>query len=83
MRITLSLIGIVLSYLLIRYREAIGDMLGEADWMRSVGGIYTIVVFIALFIFFWSLAELTGTTHIFLSPVRYLIPGAQPPPTAF
>jgi hypothetical protein len=74
MTILLSLIGIVGSFFLIRYRETIGDMLGEADWMSSVGGIYTIIVIVAIFIFFWSIAELTGTTEIFFTPFLWLLP---------
>lgn len=72
--------GIILSICLIIWRETIGDMLGEADWMRKVGGVYYVVVFIAIIIFFWSLAELTGTTSIFLSPLKHLIPWSTEEP---
>ena len=75
MKYILSILGIILSILMLKYREIVGDMLGEADWMRAVGGIYTLVVFLAIVIFLWSLAELTGTTDILLAPLVNLLPG--------
>ena len=58
-----------------KYRERIGDAVGEADWMRKIGGVYAVVMIVALVIFFWSIAELTGTTDILFRPLLYLIPG--------
>lgn len=79
----LSLIGIVGSFFVIKYREPLGDMVGEAPWMKSVGGIYNVLVIASVFLFFFSIAYLTGTTDIFFGWLRYLIPGQQnPPPTA-
>jgi hypothetical protein len=75
MNIILSLIGIVGSLFMIKYRERIGEMFGEADWMVKVGGIYNLVIIVAIFIFFWSIASLTGTTGILFKPFLYLIPG--------
>jgi uncharacterized membrane protein len=77
MHFVLSILGIVAAFLLIVNREMIGDMLGEAEWMQTVGGVYYIVVYIGIFIFFWSLAELTGTTEILLKPLTWLIPGGK------
>ena len=54
----LALFGIAGSVAMIVFREAIGDMTGEADWMRKVGGIYYVIVYIAIFIFFWCIASL-------------------------
>lgn len=71
----LGIIGIVGSFFLIRYREMVGDMIGDADWMKYVGGNYNLVVIIAVIIFFWSLAEMTGTTYLLFAPLRFLIPG--------
>jgi len=76
MRIFLSIVGIIGSYFILRYREAIGNMIGEAEWMRKVGGVYTFVILVALVLFFWSLAELTGTTGVLFSPFQRL-PGQQ------
>lgn len=73
----LPLIGIAASFLLLKYRESIGDIVGEADWMRKIGGVYNVIVIIAIFIFFWSLAALTGTTNFFLKPLIWLLPSSQ------
>ena len=75
MDIILSLIGIASSILLIKYRERMGDMIGDAYWMRHVGGVYNLIIIFAVFIFFWSIAELTGTTDIILEPLKWLVPG--------
>ena len=70
MKNLLALIGIIASYYILKKREAIGDMLGEAEWMRAIGGIYLITVVIGVFLFFWSVAELTNTTHILFAPIK-------------
>ena len=75
----LSFLGIVLSIVMLRYRERVGDFLGDADWMRYVGGVYNFVIILALFIFFWSLTTLTGTTEILFRPFLYLLPGGVNP----
>ncbi len=75
----LSLLGIVLSITMLRYRERIGDFMGEADWMKYTGGVYNFVIILALFIFFWSLTSLTGTTEILFRPFLYLLPGGVNP----
>jgi uncharacterized membrane protein YdfJ with MMPL/SSD domain len=69
--------GLVGPFVLIRYRETVGDSLGEAEWMRKVGGVHNVVVIAALFIFFWTLAELTGTTGVLFAPLKFLAPGFQ------
>lgn len=71
----LSLLGIICSLFMFKYRERIGDTVGEADWMRKIGGVYAVIMILALVIFFWSIAELTGTTDILFAPVRLLFPG--------
>jgi len=75
MKYILTLAGIFGSFAMMYWREPVGNMLGEADWMRKVGGVYNLIVIIALLIFFWSIAELTGTTDILFRPLLYLIPG--------
>jgi len=77
MRFLLGLIGLVASFFILKYRERIGDMFGNADWMRYVGGPYNLVVIIALFIFFWCLAAITGTEEIFVRPFLMLFPHAS------
>ena len=76
-RYILILIGIVGSFFLIKFRETIGDLIGEAEWMKRVGGVYNLVIIVAVLIFFWSIAELTGTTSILFGPLRYLHPAFQ------
>lgn len=71
--------GLIGPFFLLYYRETVGDMIGEAPWMRKVGGVYNVVLIIAIVIFFWTLAEITGTTQVLFSPLRRLAPGFQPP----
>ena len=74
MHYVLSILGIIGSFFLLKYRERVGDMIGEADWMRKVGGVYMIVIFIGLFIFLWSVAELTNTTDLLFYPLYAIMP---------
>ena len=37
MRIFLSLVGMIGSFYLIKQREQVGDMIGEAEWMKKIG----------------------------------------------
>ncbi len=69
--------GLIGPFVMMYKREAIGDIIGEADWMRKVGGVYIVVVIISLFIFFWTLAEVTSTTDVLFGPLRNLAPGFQ------
>ncbi len=79
MHYILSITGLVASIAMLKYRQQCGDFLGETDWMHYVGGIYNVVIILALFIFFWSLAVLTGTTDILFTPFLYLFPGLANP----
>ncbi len=74
----LPILGIIASFALVRYRETVGDAIGEADWMRSVGGVYIVVVAFALFLFFWCISELTGTNEILFGFIRKTVPGFTP-----
>ncbi len=71
-----AVIGFVLTYFIIRNRESIGDSLGDQEWMRPLGGIYGVIVIVAILIFFWSLATITGTQEFFFTPVRWILPFA-------
>lgn len=71
----LPIIGIIGSFFMIKYREQIGGMMGEAQWMTKIGGVYNVVILVAIFIFFWSLASLTGTTDLLFRPILWFIPG--------
>jgi len=70
----LAVIGLILTFFIIKKRETIGNSLGEYEWMRYVGGIYGVVVIVAILIFFWSLATLTGTQDFFFTPIRLFFP---------
>jgi hypothetical protein len=74
MSILLGLAGIVCSIFMLKYRERLGDLVGEAEWMNKVGGVYSLIIIIALLLFFWSVAVMTGTTDIFLTPILWLLP---------
>ncbi len=77
MSILLSLIGLVASFYLLYKRQYVGDMIGEADWMLKVGGVYNVVIITAIILFFWSISELTGTTDILFLPLIWMIPGQR------
>lgn len=70
-----QLCGMVLGALLIKYRQQIGDEIGDAEWMRYVGGVYNFVILMGVLIFFWSIATLTGTADIFFAPLFWIIGG--------
>lgn len=75
MHIFFGLIGILFGYAIIRYREQIGNALGDPEWAGRVGGIYNVLIIVGIFIFFWSLAVLTNTTDILFLPIVSLFPG--------
>jgi len=74
-RLLFGLAGIAFAYVLLKYREAVGDMIGDAEWMRKIGGVYNLVIVTATLVFFWSVAYLTGTEDILFAPLKFLIPG--------
>lgn len=71
-----QLCGIALGVLIIKYRQQIGDQIGDADWMRYVGGVYNFVILLGVLVFFWSIATLTGTADILFAPLFWIIGGA-------
>lgn len=75
MRYLIAIFGMVCSLYLLKYREKVGDIIGEAEWMNKVGGVYNLVIILSLFLFFWSIAILTGTQDILLKPLIMLLPG--------
>ncbi len=68
MRFFGALLGMAAAYVLIRYREMIGDMLG---------GRYQLTVGIGVLVFFWSIAYLVGVGDIFFRPLLWILPGAR------
>jgi hypothetical protein len=83
MKYFLSAIGIVCGYLLIRYREKVGDALGEPAWTNKVGGIYNVLIAIGLFMFFWSLATITNSNDFLFSPILNLFSNQSSSEPAF
>lgn len=75
MNIFLGLIGVVGAFFLIKYRERIGDMTGDPEWARKVGGIYNVLIIVGVLIFFWGVATMTGTSDVFFRPLLMFIPG--------
>lgn len=75
----LPIIGMVFSFYLVYKRQMFGDMIGEADWMLKVGGVYNLMVIVGVLLFIWCIAELTGTTGILFLPLLWMLPGAPTP----
>ena len=76
MSIVYGLLWIGLGACCIRYRESIGDTLGEPAWAEKVGGIYNVLVIAGVFFCFWGIATMTGTTDILFGPLVRMLPGA-------
>jgi hypothetical protein len=72
MNITLGIIFIAFGFLLIKYREPIGDTLGEPAWSQKVGGMYNVMIILGIALFFWGLATMVGTTDILFAPITGL-----------
>lgn len=72
----LKLCVCALAIAMIKYRERIGDQLGDQYWMRYVGGVYNFVIIIAVLLFFWAVASITGTEKIFFFPLYFILGGA-------
>ena len=70
----LPLLGIVFAFILIKYREQIGDTFGDPEWLSPIGGIHYTIVYIGIFIIFWSISVMTGTTEILFKPFLWLFP---------
>ena len=70
--------GLIGPFCMLVYREQLADLIGEADWMRKVGGVYNVIFIAAFVIFFWALADVTGTTGVLFAPLRSLSPAFQP-----
>lgn len=74
MHIFFGILGIAAGFFLIKYREAVGDMVGDPPWASKIGGIYNVIILLGIFIFFWSIATITGTTQILFSPLTGMFP---------
>ena len=72
----LKICGMILCLAAVKYRERIGDQLGEPEWMKYFGGVYNFVIIVSTFMFFWFIASLTGTQKIFFYPLYVILGGA-------
>lgn len=78
-RFILGLIGVVLSALLIKYREKVGDAFGDPPWASKVGGMYNVVIILGAIGFFWSLSYMSNTQDILFAPILSFFPGMNKP----
>ncbi len=69
MSIVFGIIGCIASFCMVYYREQIGNMFGDPEWAQKVGGIYNVMVILAVLGFFWSVAVMTGTTGVLFAPL--------------
>jgi len=65
----LGLLGVICSFMVLKYRRALGDMIGDADWMAKIGGVFNIVIIIGVLAFFWSLAVMFNFTDMIIAPI--------------
>ena len=77
-----GIIGIIFGILLIIYRERVGDFFGQPDWATKVGGIYNVIIFIGVLMFFWGLATMTNSTELLFAPLFAIFP-RKVSPTGF
>ena len=72
MRIIIGLIGAILSFLLVIYRERIVRFTGFIQWAESHlggGGTYTLMILIGVVMFFVSLMYMTNSFDLILGGI--------------
>ena len=75
MKYILAFLAFPFVFFLFKFRESIGNSIGDQKWMSYVGGPYNLVVIIGVLIAFWAVATLTGTEELFFKPILWMIPG--------
>ena len=68
-----GILAIIGAFLLIKYREKVVGFTGKFAWAEKYlgsGGTYNLMVIIAVILFFWGVAKMTGTTDVLLSPLK-------------
>lgn len=82
-----GILAIIGAFLLMKYRERVVATTGKFAWCEKYlgyGGTYRFMVILAVILFLWGVATITGTTDVFLSPLkRVLLPGGAGVPEAF
>ena len=64
MRILLGIVGVIFSLLLLVYRVPVRKFMGQVDWAEAKlgpGGTYTLLIIVAVGIFFFSLMYMTDS----------------------
>ncbi len=78
MHIILGLIGIALSFLLIVYRSQVKHFIGNIEWAErrlGPGGTYSLLVIVAILMFFISLMYMTSSFDLFFGdPSEGIVP---------
>ncbi len=73
-----GILCLLAAYGLIRYRLKVVEVFGKVEWAEYYlgrGGTYNLVVIIAVLLFIWGLASITGTLPLLLSPLGGLRAG--------
>lgn len=70
----LGLLAIAFGVAIIKYREQVGEAVGDPAWAGKVGGIYNVLIIFGIFMCFWGLATITGTSDILFAPILGLFP---------
>jgi hypothetical protein len=68
-----GLLAIAAAFVFIKYREKIVELTGKFAWAEKYlgsGGTYNLMVILGIIFFFWGIAAMTGTTDVFLAPLR-------------
>lgn len=68
-----GILAIIGSFLLIKYRERVVATTGKFAWCEKYlgyGGTYRFMVILAVVLFLWGVASITGTTDVLLGPLR-------------
>ncbi len=63
MKILWGLVGILLSYFIVRYRKNIVEWTGKFAWAErylGMGGTYTVLIFLSIGVFMFSILYMTG-----------------------
>ncbi len=68
-----GILAIAAAFALIKYREKVVGFTGKFAWAEKYlgsGGTYNLMVIIAVILFFWGVAKMTGTMDVLLGPLR-------------
>ena len=69
-----GILGIVFGILMVKYREQVGNAIGEPEWANKVGGIYNVVIILGILMCLWGLAALTNTQDFLFAPILSFFP---------